>query len=437
MTHTILSVSQTASKRSAIQVGRLPALVFMIGTALASANCLMGQDWPQINGPTRNGIADQEKLLSEWPDGKPKTVWTHPVGQGFAGPVVKDNRLIIFHRPAASYLVEALAADTGAPIWNKQLPSIYEGGGPDRDRGPKAVPLIQDNKVYLLGTGGNLFCLSMADGSIVWQKNVLKIYKSPLGYFGAGSSPIVVDDQLLLNVGGQKAGVVAFDLESGEEVWKSFDDRASYSSPIAIESNGRTIAVFVTRMNLVGVDPADGSVVFKTPFGKRGPTVNGAMPVFHENHLFINSAYGVGARWFELIDTQIREVWSNDDSFSSQYSTPVMMDGYLYGTAGREDFGNGSFRCVEAATGKIMWKQEDVAVGHTLLVDNRLLLLESSGTLSLIEPSIKKFKRLSAANLFLDSSRSIPAFSNGRLYARSNADSKPGRLSCFQLGESN
>ncbi len=81
----------------------------------------MGQDWPEINGPARNGVANQEKLLSAWPADGPKKIWSHPVGQGFSGPVVADRQLILFHRPKQNYVVERLDADTGKLIWNREI----------------------------------------------------------------------------------------------------------------------------------------------------------------------------------------------------------------------------------------------------------------------------------------------------------------------------
>jgi outer membrane protein assembly factor BamB len=410
-------------------------LLLTIGE-LSDSGPLTAQDWPQINGANRNGFVAPGTLLEKWPSEGPKRIWSHSVGQGFSGPAVVANKLIIFHRPAENYVVEAIESDTGKLIWSVELPSRYDGGGPDQDNGPKAVPLIHHDRVYLYGTGGNLFCVSLEDGKSIWQKNVLEIYRGPRGYFGAGSSPIVINERLLLNVGGDQAGVVAFDLETGKELWKSFDDRASYSSPIEAQINGLATAVFVTRMHVVGLDPETGNVLFETDFGKRGPTVNGAMPVFTNDHLFINSAYGIGAQWLSTKGGKLETVWANDNSFSSHYSTPIYFNGYLYGTAGREDFGNGSFRCVEAATGLVKWTQNDIPVGHTLCVDNQLLLLDCEGTLHQIKPSETRFDQMRSAKILDGPSRSMPAISDGKLFARTNASNKKGELSCFQIGES-
>lgn len=414
----------------------LPLALLIVVVPCVVPNSGLARDWPQINGPNRNGTIEQESLLKQWPTDNLEEVWSHPVGQGYSGPVVVGNTVVVFHRPGKQYLVEALESKTGKLIWNQELPAEYRGGGPDGDTGPKSVPLIFDGRIYLFGTGGNLFCLSLSDGEVLWQKNVLQDYQSPTGYFGAGSSPIIVDNKLMINVGGKDAAVVAFDPKTGDEIWKSFDDRASYSSPIEMMIGDSKVAVFITRLNLIGLDPADGTVLFQTPFGARGPTVNGAMPVQVGDHIFINSAYGVGARWIDLADRPLNTVWKNDSSFSSQYSTPVLAYEKLYGTAGREDMRNGSFRCIEPSTGKVLWEKENFPVGHTLLVDKKLLVLDSSGGFYVIEPNETKFELRYQTRLFDSKSRAMPAVSNGLLYARSNANGGKGELICVRIGTS-
>ncbi len=426
-----------------LSVKRIPSLLgawlIAAGAALMIFNhpaVLDAQDWPQINGPTRNGVAYGESLFPDWPADGPEQIWSHPVGQGFAGPAIKDNQLVIFHRPGKNNLVELLEADTGNLIWKREVASSYKGRGPDGDNGPKAVPLIQGNRIFLLGTGGNLFCLSLADGKTIWEKNVAQLYRSPSGYFGAGSSPMIVGNYLLVMVGGENAAVVAFDVETGKEVWKSFDDRATYSSPIEATIGGNKVVFFLTRLYLIGLDPGSGEVVYQTEFGKRGTNAIGAMPVFVDDHLFINAAYGMGARWIDLTGKKLNEVWGNDSSFSSHFSTPIFLNGHLYGTAGRVDYQNGSYRCVEAATGKVVWEKADFPVGHTLLVDDKLLVLGSGGELSLLAPSPASFWSMKSAKLFDKKAFAMPAFVNGRLYARSNADGGTAQLACYQLGES-
>lgn len=413
----------------------MSTILLITAIQIAGSATTSADDWPQINGPSRDGTVPGEALRQDWPKEGLEPLWSHTVGEGYSGPVVVEGKLVVFHRPGKDYLAEALDAKTGQVIWKVNLPSEYRGGGPDGDKGPKAVPLVHEGRVYLFGTGGNLFCLQLADGKIVWKKNVLQEYQSPTGYFGSGSSPIVVDGKLMLNVGGKNAAVVAFDPETGEERWKAFDDRASYSSPIEMTLNGKKLVAFITRLNLIGLDPSSGDVIFKTAFGKRGPTVNGAMPVNVDGRLFVNSAYGIGAKFLKVTGDEVEVVWENDVSFSSQYSTPVNVDGNLYGTAGREDTGFGSFRCLEASSGGVRWVEERFPVGHTLLVDGKLVVLDSGGNLHVINVNPKKFERVYQTKLFRFRSRAMPAISDGLMFARSNASNGKAKLICVRIGE--
>ena len=400
---------------------------------------LNADDWPQINGPARNGVVSDTVLLSQWPSNQLKTVWTRKIGQGNSGPVLAGEKLYIFHRPGKNYLVEALDRNTGAELWKRELPAEYTGGV-DGDLGPKSVPLVYQGKIFLVGAEGNLFCLDAENGDLKWKKELLKIYRAQPGYFGVGSSPIIVDDRLILNVGGREASVVALDVNSGKEVWNAFDDDASYSSPIVVGLGKVRVVVVVTRLNLIGIEPLTGNVLFKTPFGKSGPTVNGAIPVLVKNErgsfLFVSAAYGVGARWYRVSADKIETVWENDSSFSSQYSTPVEFNGLLFGTAGREDYGNGSFRCFDPADGKVMWERAKFSVGHTLLIGKHLLVLDCKGGIHVLSASRSQFDRIYTGRLFDGEARSMPAISNGLLYARSNARGGEGELKCVVIGKS-
>ncbi len=162
--------------------------------------------------------------------------------------------------------------------------------------------------------------------------------------------------------------------------------------------------------------------------------MNAAMPVLVDGGLFVNAAYKVGAKWLKLIaGDEPAVVWENDDTFSSQYSTPVFFEGHFYGTSGREDFKNGSFRCFEAATGIIKWAKE-MPVGHTILVDGRILHVDFQGRMRVIQLDTEKYVEEYNTQLFDGPTRCIPAISRGRLFVRSNAKGDAGKLICFAIG---
>ena len=416
----------------------LAAFLICVANSLAMAQ-EANSDWPEILGSNRNGVSAESANLG-W-ESNPKVAWEIEVGEGFAGPVIADGELILFHRPSSkkgSLVVEKFKASDGESVWKTELESSYPGKM-DGDRGPKATPVIRDGFVYCHGPDGELACLNFKSGKVVWEFNAREKFNAPTGYFGCGSTPLVVDDKVLLNVGSKDgAAVVAFDAKSGEVVWRAVNDTASYSSPIAVEHDGKQMAVFLTRTRFVGLDVATGEVQFSNPFGVRGPTAIGAIPVSFGSKIFANAAYNVGATVIDLASMkekggEIEPDWSSETAFASHYGTPVFYDGHFYGTSGREDRRSGSFRCIEAATGKVEWDERRFPVAHTLLIGDQFLVLDFLGKLSLIKPSPEKFTALKTANVFKGETRAVPAFSNGVLFFRSNAKSRVGKLVAIEV----
>ncbi len=400
----------------------------------ASPSASHAGDWPQILGPGRNGVAAGETLPESFPAGGPRTLWTHPVGAGYAGPAVLGTTAVVFHRVGDLERVEGVNAATGEVLWKADFPASYQGGI-DPDLGPRATPVLHDGRVYVFGAGADLHCVDLATGRKLWSRATAEDYGAAEGYFGAGSSPIVAGDKLLVNLGGgDGAGIVAFALDTGKTVWKATDEDASYSSPTQAVIHGKTHVIFVTRLNTVSLDPATGAVRFRFPFGKRGPTVNAATPlVFEDDRLFVSAAYGVGAVLARITPQGAETIWANDESMSSQYNTCVYRDGHLYGIDGREDYQNGKLRCIEAATGKVVWSEDDFGVAHVLLAGDRLLALKSTGELVIAPAQPQGFRPLATAAVSdSGATRALPALAAGRLYFRTNAGNG-GQLKCIAL----
>ncbi|MEO8494689.1 MAG: PQQ-binding-like beta-propeller repeat protein [Planctomycetota bacterium] len=398
-----------------------------------SPRLLQAGDWPQILGPARNGEVQDEPVIPKWPAAGPNRLWSYSVGQGYAGPAIVGNRVVVFHRDRDAERVEALDAATGKSLWKTDFPATYNGGI-NPDLGPRCVPLIHGDRVVVFGAAGDLHCVSLKDGAKLWSREAYRDYKGQEGYFGAGSTPIVAAGKVIVNVGRRGAGLVAFDLDTGKTAWQATDEGASYSSPTLATLNGRTLVVFVTRYNTVCVDPNDGKVQFQFPFGMRGPTVNGATPLVFGDNLFVSSSYGVGANLSRISSDGAKELWANDDVMSSQYSTCVYRDGFLYGTHGREDYKNGVLRCFEAKTGKVKWTVEGFGVAHTILVGDQLVLFGIDGRLRLAAVNPDAYRELASAEVSTNVTRSLPALSNGRFYFRDN-EGQGGKLICLELAK--
>lgn len=389
-------------------------------------------DWPQILGPSRNGQAEGETLPNSLP-AKPKIAWRAKVGSGYGGPVVVGKKVVVFHRVGNQERVEALDADGGKPLWQADFPARYRGGI-DSDTGPRCVPLVQDGKVYVFGAAGDLHCVALADGKKLWTRELYVDFDGDEGYFGAGSTPILIGGKLVVNVGGKDAGLVALNPANGKTVWKGTSEVGSYSSPAAAKVGDKEQAIFITRMNCVSYDPATDETKVLFPFGKRGPTVNAATPLIFNGKLFVTASYNIGAELRSLEGGKASEVWGNDDTLSSQYTTAVEHKGYLYGIHGREDSGEGHLRCVEAATGKIAWSEDDFGIAHAILAGDKILLVGNEGKLTLIAANPKKFTTLGSAQFISAKTRPLPALSNGKLFVKTNM-LEDSEVVCVEVGQ--
>jgi outer membrane protein assembly factor BamB len=281
--------------------------------------------------------------------------------------------------------------------------------------------VIDKDRVYVFGADGDLHALSLADGRILWTRQLYQECDAPSGYFGAGSSPIVEGEMLLVNVGGkQEQGLVALDRNSGQTVWHRTDELASYSSPVAATIDGQRHIIFVTRLNVVSVDPLNGNERFRFPFGMRGPTVNAANPLVIGDRLFVTASYGVGARLAKIDRAGAAITWDKDDALSSQYTTPIEHHGFLYGIDGRQDVGTAELRCIDLETGAVRWSQPGFGTANLIVVDDKLLIQKTSGELVLVQATPERFTTLASARIFPEGSvvQALPALANGRLFVR-------------------
>jgi outer membrane protein assembly factor BamB len=422
--------SADATRKSVIQSPILWLSLSIFSFLWIPGETTFGGDWPQILGPQRNGVAANEKLAATWPGEGPKTLWQRDVGSGLAGVAVADCKVVLFHRLGDEEIVEALDAQSGKPLWKTSFPTRYVSGI-SPDDGPRCVPLIHQGFVYVHGAEGAVSCVALKDGAKRWSRDLRIEYEGPEGYFGAGSTPLVEGDKLLVNVGGREgAGLVAVSLEAGDTVWKATDEGASYSSPVAVTLDGVRQVIFVTRLNAVSIDPENGKVRWRLPFGQRGPTVNGANPIVLQKQLFLTSSYGIGAKLVNITKDSAEIVWENDDTLSSQFTTSVIYQGVLYGIHGRQDVGGASLRAIDPLTGKIYWSEERFGSATLILAGDKILALKTEGELVLVAAAKTGYKQLASAEIFDSTAQPLPALSNGRLYVR---DTRV--LKCLEVGE--
>ena len=376
-------------------------------------------DWPQFLGPTRNGVYAGSDLAISWPKEGPLVVWRKKIGQGFSGPVTSSTKLILFHRLNNSEVVECLDAGTGKSLWSFDYPTAYRDDF-GFDEGPRATPTIADGRVFTFGAEGMLHCFELQTGKKVWSFNTKTEFAAPKGFFGMACSPLIEGAAVLLNIGGMNgAGIVAFDKNTGKQIWKATDDEASYSSPVAATLNDQRYAFFFTRRRLVALNPTTGKVSFDFPWQPRiHASVSAATPLIIGNLVFLSASYGTGAVLLRVTNNRAEKVWSAEESLSNHYATSVYHDGFLYGFDGRQELGP-NLRCVELKTGNVRWSEDRFGAGTVTLAGDYLLVLKEEGELLLAHASPGGFKPAARAQILPNGVRAYPALADGRLFARS------------------
>jgi outer membrane protein assembly factor BamB len=379
-----------------------------------------GSDWPTFLGPHREPRSDETGILTEWPAGGPPIVWHTEAGEGYSMPSVARGRLFLFDRVGDRARLRAMRSETGEVLWTSTYPSTYEDAF-GYSGGPRAAPVVDDDRVYAHGVDGRLRCHRVLDGEVLWERELEREYGIVTNFFGAASTPLVWGDLLLVVVGGSPAGdwdihdgrvvpngagMVAFDKRTGEERWRAVDELASYASPLLRTLHGRERVVWLARGGLVLLDPRSGAVDLEMPFRARKVySVNGATPVVRGDQILVTESYQLGGLLVRVAPDlrSAEEVWRDpprrrDQALAAHWMTPAERDGILYASSG-ETSGDAQLRAVEWATGKVRWSKRGLNRSTVLLVDGHLVVLTEYGRLLLVEATPEEYREKASVEL--------------------------------------
>ncbi len=412
----------------------MPRVLSLIAV-LVCVSLTQADDWPQWLGPTRDAVTT-EKIVPWKTD--PKVLWREPVGEGNSSPIVA-NGLVFVHAKVKDKLEEeviARDAKTGKEVWRKS----YERAKFDSfyGNGPRATPAVADGKLYTIGITGILTCWNAADGKQLWQIDTLKTFEAKNLRFGVSCSPLVESKGVLINVGGKGASVVNFAQKDGEVLWKSQDDAASYSSPIAVGKGKERQVVFLTGLGVISLNSGDGALNWRYPL-KDGMFEASSTPALAGDILLASSiTFGTVGLKMEEKESKpaISEAWKNE-KLTSYFSTPVTVGEQFYLVTSNLSFPKiqdttSDLNCLDAKTGKVLWKQPKVGKFHASLIrtaNDKLLMLDDFGNLILLEPNEKEYKELARSKV-AGETWAHAALSNGRLFVRDDKE-----VICLQIAE--
>jgi outer membrane protein assembly factor BamB len=382
--------------------------------------------WTNFRGPARDGRYDERAIKTSWPAGGLRPVWKQPVGGGYSSFVVADGVAYTIEQRRNQEVVAAYRVDNGRELWTHGWDGRFSPD--DTGDGPRSTPTWDEGRVYALGAAGELRCLDAKTGRLLWNKNILSDNGAQNITWGQAASPLVVDDKVIVMPGGTSGkSVVAYNKATGAPVWKSQSDRASYTSPMLVNVGGRRQVLAVTASRLVGLDPADGALLWSHPWDV-SYGINVSQPiVVDKNRVFISAGYGKGAALLELSPSgknfNARPVWENIN-LKTKFNSPVFHNGHVYG------LDEGILACVDAQTGERKWKGGRYGYGQVVLASGHLIVTTDAGEIALVKADPGAFTEVARFSALEGKTWNVPAISGGRLLVR-NAN----EMACYNLAE--
>jgi outer membrane protein assembly factor BamB len=433
------------------------------------SNCALADDWPQWLGPQRDGLWRETGIVKSFPAGGPPVRWRTPIGAGYTGPAVAGGRVLVTDRVLAkdaknptnpfnrgvipgSERVLCLDEATGKVLWQHEYECPYDVSYP---AGPRATPVVSGGKVWTLGTEGHLFCLDAKDGKVIWSREFKKDFNAKTPLWGFSANPLLDGNRLICLVGGEGSVAVAFDKDTGKELWRALTAKEpGYCPPMIFQAGGKRQLIVWHPESLNSLDPETGKVFWSEPFAVRsGLTV--PTPRVLGDKLFITSFYN-GPMMLKLAaDKPAAEVvWRgtsnnerNTDKLHAIMCTPWLEDGHIYGVCSY-----GQLRCLKADTGERLWEtfKATGATGenggrndrwaHAFLIKHadRFFIANEKGDLIIAKLSPQGYEEVSRAHLLEPTGNagarpvvwSHPAFANKRAYMRNDKE-----LICVDLAE--
>jgi outer membrane protein assembly factor BamB len=455
---------------------------------VAAAEERAGEDWPMFLGPRGTGVSAESGYAERWPAAGPPVIWEKSIGTGYSAPSILGERLVVHHRIGREEIVECLRAATGEHLWEFRYESNFRDPY-GYNNGPRCSPLLVGDRCFTFGAEGKLLCLNIETGAKVWLRDTMQNFNVPEAFFGVGCTPILEGDKLIVLVGGQpESGVVAFDAATGKTIWAAVGKSTwngvatgwpapreyewtgdemlvSYSSPIVATIHGKRHLLCLMRQGLVSLDPSDGSTNFRYWFCSRTyESVNAARPVVIDDQILLSAAYRVGSVLLQVAPDgkSLQEVWKDERNLLAHWSTPIHVDGTIYGFSGRHEE-EGELRCLDLETGNVVWQTngfagdtselaQDRATGRVInratgetipfpfygrgsktQVEDKFIVLGERGTLALVKVNPTRWEELSRTSYEQISypAWTAPVLSRKRLYLR-DEDS----LLCLDLAPS-
>ncbi|HYF37764.1 MAG TPA: PQQ-binding-like beta-propeller repeat protein [Prosthecobacter sp.] len=391
------------------------------------------EDWPRWRGPAGDGGWNPAALPGDIAKHEPERLWKVAVGGGYSGITVSGGRAYLMDRPKAAKVERILcyAADSGELLWKHEWSADY--GSMEYANGPRASVTIHEGRAYTLGAVGTAACLDAATGKLIWQIDTVAEFDAKVPQWGFAASPVIDGGRVLLHVGARPNGsVLALDRLTGKQIWRGGADPAGYCTPEIITHVGVRQLIAWGPEHVQSLNPETGATNWTYPY-EITYGVSIAQPIYRDGVLLV-SGYWHGTKALKLgsSPTEVSLLWENEKEMCGLMSGPLFKDGHVYLLDK-----NRGLQCIELATGKILWSDDNTLSPkernpHMSLVwlnegQNLAALLNSDGELVYARITPDGREEL-ARHQVIGKTWAHPAFVKNQLFARSDTELAAWRL---------
>lgn len=378
-------------------------------------------DWPGFRGPDRDSIVHGVQIQTDWSASPPVEVWRKAIGPGWSSFAVNGNFLYTQEQRGDDEIVACYNMTTGEPVWmHKDAARFWESNA---GAGPRGTPTLSNGRVYAFGATGILNVLDAVDGKLVWSRDVASDTKAEIPGWGFSSSPLVVDDVVVVAAGGQ---LIGYDLVTGNPRWLGSKGGTDYSSPHLVKIDGVPQILLMSNPGVISVVPADGKVLWKYPLPSGTRIVQPAVTA--DGDILVTEGDSHGLRRIAVTNGSngwtVKERWKSN-GLKPYFSDFVVQDGYAYGVDGLY------LSCLDLKDGQRKWKGGKYGSGQlVLLADQKLLLiLSEKGELALVSATPEKFTELARSPAIQGKTWNHPALVGELLLVRNGEEMAAFRLS--------
>ncbi|HEX3728142.1 MAG TPA: PQQ-binding-like beta-propeller repeat protein [Pirellulales bacterium] len=371
--------------------------------------------WPEFRGPQRDGHVPGIVLDTDWQAHPPKELWRRKVGPGWSSFAAAGRSIFTQEQRGNVEVVACYDADTGEPRWiHESSARFWESVA---GAGPRATPTLHGGQLFAVGATGLVHCLDPATGAEIWHRDLAQdAGRQPLTW-GFASSPLIVDDLVIVYAGGpDDKGVFAYDIQSGEPRWSVAAGDHSYSSPQRAKVAGQDVVLMLTNTGISAIDPATGKNTWNYEWKYEGYRTLQPL-VVGDSGILIGTGMGTGTRRVDVAlaesGPEFKERWTSLE-MKPDFNDYVAHKGCLYG------FDHNIFACIDLETGKRNWKKGRYGNGQALLLPDadQLLILTETGEVVVLRANAKNLEELARIKLLSDKTWNHPILVNGRLYVR-------------------